>query len=121
MDPVLDYISSVGQVRGLPLEVGKSFPIFVHGGGKFYLVYIDVVRREVKKSVFGKIPSFVLEPRMKEPTGIFARGGGITMWVTDDEFRLPTRVDIHLGFGTAALILDRYEAPGVEMGKKRRR
>ncbi len=121
MDPVLDYISAVLQMRGLPLEVGKTFPVFVHGGGKFYLVFVDIVDHEVKKSAFGKIPSFVLKPRMEKPTGIFARGGGVTMWVTDDEYRLPTRVDVNLGFGTAAMILDRYEAPGVEMGKKRRR
>lgn len=120
MDPVLDYISSVLQMRGLPLDVGKSFPVFVHGGGKFYLVYVDVVDRVIKKSAFGKLPSFVLKPRMEKPTGIFARGGGVTMWVTDDKYRLPTRVDVHLGFGTAALVLDRYEAPGVKLGKKRR-
>jgi hypothetical protein len=121
MDPVLDYVSAVLQMRGLPLKVGKSFPVFVHGGGKFYLVFVDIVGHEVKNSTFGKIPSFVLKPRMEKPTGIFARGGGVTMWVTDDEYRLPTRVDVNLGFGTAAMILDRYEAPGVEMGKKRRR
>jgi hypothetical protein len=121
MAPVLDYISSILQIRGLPLEVGKSFPVFLHGGGKLYLVEVDIIGREIKRSVFGNRPSFVLAPRMQNPSGIFARGGGVTMWVTDDEHRLPIQVNVHLGFGTTLLILERYEAPGLELGKKRAR
>ncbi len=121
MAPVLDFVSAFLQMRGMPLEVGKSFPIFVHGGGKFYFGYVDVVGREIKKSVFGKIPSFALKPRTKKATGVFAGGGGVTLWVTDDEYRLPFRVDVDVKLGTASMILDRYEAPGVVLGKKRRR
>ena len=121
MDPVLDFVSAFLQMRGMPLEVGKSFPVLVHGGGRFYFGHVDVVGREVKKSVFGRIPSFALKPRTEKATGVFAGGGGVTLWVTDDEHRLPFRVDVDVALGTASLILDRYEAPGVTLGKENRR
>ena len=121
MSPVLDYMSAVFQMRGLPLETGSTFPIFVQGGGKFYFVHVDVTGIEEIKTAMGRVSCFVLKPRMDKPTGIFARGGGVTLWITNDPHRLPIRADVNLGFGTARLRLDRYEPPeGQARGKARK-
>ena len=120
MAPVLDYMSAVFQMRGLPLEIGRSFPVFVQGGGDFYLVHVEVTGIEEIKTAMGRVSCYILEPRMDKPTGIFARGGGVTLWITDDAHRLPIRADVRLGFGTARLRLDRYESPdGQILGKDR--
>ncbi len=120
LTPILDYMSAVFQMRGLPLEVGRSFPIFVQGGGDFYLVQVEVTGIETIKSAFGRVSCFVLKPSMANPSGIFARGGGISLWMTNDAYRLPIRADVHLGFGTARLRLDSYETAAGTLGKKRR-
>jgi hypothetical protein len=118
--PVLDYMSAIFQVRGLPLEVGRSYSVLAQGGGDFYLVNIEVTGIETIKTALGKVACFTLKPSMNVPTGVFARGGGATIWLTRDEHRLMVRADVNIGFGTARLRLDSYEFNGDVLGRKRK-
>lgn len=118
--PVLDYMSAIFQIRGLPLEVGRKYSVLAQGGGDFYLVNVEVTGTQTIKTALGKVACFTLKPSMNVPTGVFARGGGATIWLTQDEHRLMVRADINIGFGTARLRLDSYEVGGVVLGKKRK-
>lgn len=117
--PVLDYMSAIFQIRGLPLDVGQKYSVLAQGGGDFHLVNIEVTGTQTIKTALGKVSCFTLKPSMNVPMGVFARGGGATIWLTNDEHRLMVRADVNIGFGTARLRLDSYEADGVVMGKKR--
>lgn len=118
--PVLDYMSAIFQIRGRPLEVGRKYSVLAQGGGDFYLVNIEVTGTQTIKTALGKVACFTLKPSMNVPTGVFARGGGATIWLTQDEHRLMVRADVNIGFGTARLRLDSYEVGGVVLGKKRK-
>lgn len=118
--PVLDYMSAIFQVRGLPLEIGRKYSVLAQGGGDFFLVNIEVTGTETIKTALGKVVCFTLKPSMNVPTGVFARGGGATIWLTQDKHRLMVRADVNIGFGTARLRLDSYEFDGVVLGKERK-
>jgi len=118
--PVLDYMSAIFQIRGLPLEVGRKYSVLAQGGGDFYLLNIEVTGTQTIKTALGKVDCFTLEPSMNVPTGVFARGGGATIWVTNDKHRLMVRADVNIGFGTARLRLDSYEFDGMVLGKPRK-
>ena len=81
-------LSSFYFVRTLPLEVGKSIDIENYGDGKVYPLRILVHRKEKVKVPAGKFKCIVIEPVLKTE-GIFNQTGKLTIWLTDDERKIP--------------------------------
>lgn len=94
-----DFISAIYMMRSLPLEVGKSFVLNVSDSGVIYKVPVKVTAREKQKSILGKKWCFRLEPEVFGPNRLIEKEGDMTIWITDDDRRIPVRSRINTNLG----------------------
>ena len=85
---VMDILCAFYYTRTQALEVGGSLDLDAFGDGKVYPLRVLVHRRETIKVPAGRFPCIVVEPVIKGE-GIFNQKGKLTIWLTDDERRIP--------------------------------
>ena len=113
-----DVLSALYFVRTLPLEVGQSIAIANHIDGKNYPLIVKVHGRERVKVDAGEFDCLVVEPILRGP-GVFTQKGRLTVWLTDDEVRMPVLMKSKVVIGHVAAILKSYEtAPGAGAHRK---
>jgi hypothetical protein len=109
-DP-LDLISALVQTRDWSLKPGEKRDVLVQFGHDLYPLSIYAEGFEEVRTPIGKFKTLVLAPRMdRDPKGVFKRGGEIKVWIAQDGSRLPVKMQLKLKFGTASLLLTKYEA-----------
>ncbi|HEX5132975.1 MAG TPA: DUF3108 domain-containing protein [Candidatus Krumholzibacteria bacterium] len=107
-----DVLSAMYYVRTLPLEVGQSVSIANHTDGKNYPLIVKVHRRERIKVDAGEFDCLVVEPILRGP-GVFTQQGRLTVWITDDDRRIPVLMKSKVVIGHVAAVLKSYQtAPG---------
>lgn len=111
-----DALSSLYYVRTLELEVGKLVSFPNHSGKKNYPMRVRILGREKIKTRAGKFNCIVVEPRMKSE-GIFKHKGRLTVWLTDDDRRMPVKMksSVTIGSITAELVKWRSGRPLTEL------
>ncbi|MEZ5065211.1 MAG: DUF3108 domain-containing protein [bacterium] len=105
---VQDELSAFYYVRAMDLEVGRDVSIDSHSNRKNYPVRVIVHGRETVEVPAGKFDCLVIEPVMAEE-GIFTAKGKLTIWVTDDERRMPVLMKTKVLVGSIGASLKRYE------------
>jgi len=104
-DP-LDFITSLIQIRHWHLAVGESRPTFVLFDDEIYALVITAEAVETISTPAGPRRALRLVPRMPlEPRGMFRRDGEISVWVSDDEERVPLGFEVRVKVGTARATL----------------
>jgi hypothetical protein len=96
---VHDMVSGIYALRMMPLAVGKVFEITVSDSGLVYKVPIRVTRREMQKTVLGKVMCFRVEPEVFGVNRLIEQEGSMIIWITDDARRLPVRSQIKSNIG----------------------
>jgi len=96
-------------VRTLKLEVGKSVYMDIFDSKKLWNVEVKVLRRERISSILGDVETVVVKPLMKSE-GIFNRKGDMLIWLTDDQKRIPVKMQTKVAVGsiTATLVSGTY-------------
>jgi hypothetical protein len=105
-DDVMDVVSGFYFLRKRDLEVGKEEKLNLFDSNEYSPTTIEVLRRErIGLPGSREVDTLVLHPLFKT-AGFFRRTGDIMIWLTDDKFRVPVRVEtfITLGKVTAELI-----------------
>jgi hypothetical protein len=100
-----DVLSGFYYVRMRPLEVGKKEGLDIFDSGKFARVGVDVLRKEqVDIPEIGRMNAVVIRPNV-ETEGLFKKKGDIFIWLSDDDQRIPLRVEtiVPIGKVTAEL------------------
>jgi hypothetical protein len=103
-----DVLSAMYYVRTLPLAVGQSISIANHTDKKNYPLVVKVHGRERVKVDAGEFDCWVVEPILRGP-GIFTQKGRLTVWLTDDERRMPVLMKSKVVIGHVAAVLKSYE------------
>ncbi len=85
---VQDILSSFYYARTVPMEVGDSFDIDNYADGKIYPLKVLVHRKERIKVPAGSFNCIVVEPVLRGE-GLFNQKGKLTIWLTDDERKIP--------------------------------
>ncbi|MEO8650190.1 MAG: DUF3108 domain-containing protein [Acidobacteriota bacterium] len=98
-DSAQDMISSLYNMRLMPLEVGKTFSMSVSDSGLVYLIPVKVTAKERQKTVFGKVMCFRVEPEIFGPGRLIENDGSMVIWVTDDARRIPVRALVDASVG----------------------
>lgn len=96
---VYDPLSAFYQVRFAEIEVGKSSYVPVFDSKKVYDVEIQVLRKETVTVPAGTFDTVLIKPILKSE-GIFARKGPILIWLTDDERRIPVKLETEVKVGS---------------------
>ena len=104
-DPI-DLISALMQTRDWNLKPGEKRDLVVQFTRELYAITIKAEGYETVTTPMGKYNTLVLVPVMeKNPKGLFARGGQIKVWISQDKDRLPVKMQLQLKFGSATLNL----------------
>jgi len=102
-----DVLSALYYVRTLPLEVGQSVSFASHTDGKNYPLVVKVLREETVTVDAGTFACLVVEPILRGPA-IFTQKGRLTVWLTNDRYRIPVLMKSKVVIGSVAAVLKEY-------------
>jgi len=111
---VQDVLSAMYYIRTQPLEVGKAILVDNHTDNKNYPLEVKILRKEKIKVGAGKFECFVVEPLLQEGGGVFQHKGKLTVWLTDDQYRLPVLMKSKIFVGSISAELERYSVGKIE-------
>ena len=96
-----DVLSAIYFIRTQPLEVGKSFDVFIGDGGRVYTIPVKVIEKKRMKTVLGRVDAFRVNAELFGPERLIDREKGeFSMWITDDARRIPVRGRVKTDYGT---------------------
>ena len=111
-DKTQDILSSFYYLRNHPsidkLKVGESISIdmfFDEETTKFKLKYIG---REDITTKFGVVPSMIFRPLVQSGR-VFKEQESVTVWISDDDNRLPVRIKASLAVGSIKADLESFK------------
>ncbi|MEO6588734.1 MAG: DUF3108 domain-containing protein [Pyrinomonadaceae bacterium] len=108
-DETQDLISAIYTLRRLPFAVGKTFTIPVSDSGMVYQVPVKVTGLEKQKTVLGKVMCWRVEPDIFGDNRMIEQKGDMTIWITDDNRRIPVRSKIETKLGKVEIKLKKVE------------
>nr|WP_320012833.1 DUF3108 domain-containing protein [uncultured Desulfobulbus sp.] len=77
---------------------------------KRHKVRVAVVKREKRKTIFGKRPTLKVEPKMQF-RGLYEKSGNTALWLTDDRCRVPVEIQSRIVVGSLVAELVEYTNP----------
>jgi hypothetical protein len=104
-----DLLSGIYALRRLPFAVGKNFKHSVSDSGLVYQVPIRVTGRERQKTFLGKVMCWKIEPEVFGENRMIEQKGEMTIWITDDNRRIPVRSKIETKIGKVEIKLRKVE------------
>lgn len=107
--PVWDVISGFYHLRTLLLDVGETLSLDIFDSNKMLKTEVHVLRKE--KVAFpgrGDVEALVVKPVLRTE-GLFKHKGDILIWLTQDESRIPVRVETRVSIGKVVAQLKRVE------------
>ncbi len=107
---VQDVLSAFFYVRNLDLAPGKVYSVPAHSTRKTYDLKVIVHGRERVEVKDTEYDCFVVEPVI-EGDGLFKHEGKLTMYITDDERRIPVLIKTKVPVGSIDVQLTDYR-PG---------
>ncbi len=111
VDPCgVDLLSTFYWMRTLDLttaKTGDKIHVKMAIDDEEYDMYVRYDGKEVYETKLGKFNCIKLKPLLKEGD-IFKEGEGMTLWLTDDENRIPVRIESDLKVGRITCDLKSY-------------
>jgi hypothetical protein len=102
---VQDVLSAIYYLRTQPLEVGKSFDIMVSDSGVVYQVPVQVIEKKRKKTVLGRVEAIRVDPQVFGSNRLLSGDGQFSIWITNDNRRVPVSARIKMKYGTFDITL----------------
>lgn len=104
-----DVLSCFYYFRTQPLIVGSVLSIPVTADDKkSYVLSVDVLRKERVSTLAGAFYCLVVQPHLTF-NGVFRQKGEVTLWITDDERRLPVLIRSKIIIGSININLQRVQ------------
>lgn len=99
-----DIYASFMYLRFLDLQIGKPVYLHILDGKKLQRIEVRVLRRERVKTPAGDFSTIAIEPMVK-PEGVFEGKKGVTIWLTDDNRRIPVKAQTKVTVGSVTALL----------------
>ena len=107
-----DVLSAIYFIRTQPLEVGKSFDIFIGDGGRVYTIPVHVVEKKRMKTILGRVEVLHVQPELFGANRLIDdEKGEFSMWITDDQRHIPVGGRVKTDYGTFDIKLKRIVNP----------
>ncbi|MFC1529006.1 DUF3108 domain-containing protein [Candidatus Latescibacterota bacterium] len=104
---VQDVLSALYYIRTINLEGGGSKFVEVYADGKVYLLRIIIHGKEKITVPAGTFECLKIEPILQSE-GIFKQKGKLTIWLTDDTYKIPAKMESKVLIGSISSILESY-------------
>lgn len=111
--PVYNEFSSFYITRSMDLVPGNSFMVPTFADKKRNEVKVMVKGKEDLDTVLGRVRTVVVMPLMKFK-GLYDKDGDTVIWFTDDECRVPVRINSKILIGSLTAELQSYSNTGCE-------
>ncbi len=109
---VQDILSSFYYLRNHPnvdkLKIGESIPIDMFFDNEIVKFKLKFVGRETISTKFGNVKAMIFRPLVQSGR-VFKEEESVTVWVTDDENKMPLRIKASLAIGSLKADLDAYK------------
>lgn len=105
-----DVIGAFYYVRAVPLVEGAKFLLDSHENRKNYPLEVSVVGKEDVVTEMGTFRCWVVEPKLASGA-FFKNEGQLTLWLTDDERRIPVQMRSKIPVGAITAVLTKMERP----------
>ena len=103
-----DVLSAIYFIRTQPLEIGKSFEIFIGDGGRVYTIPVKVLEKKRMKTVLGTVDVLRVNAELFGPQRLIdAEKGEFSIWITDDARHIPVGGRVKTDYGTFDIKLKR--------------
>lgn len=99
-EPIQDVLTVIYYLRTRKLEGGKSFDVPVTDAGRVFTLSVAVLERKEIDTVLGRVNAIRIEPALFGDNAAVHAKGKLSIWVTDDERRLPVRAQLKVDLGT---------------------
>lgn len=110
-DKVHNEFSSFFSSRLMPFAVGQSFIVRTFADKKLNEVEVRVKERvHLAETILGPVDAFEITPIMKFK-GLYDKQGDTRIWYTDDECRVPVKINAKIVIGSLTSTLISYENP----------
>lgn len=114
---VQDSMSMIYFLRAFPLKVGSKLESNVFESKKVWTLTVNVVGRERIKTKAGTFDALKVKPEVTTLDGKKQDKGQMVVWLTDDERKLPVRIDAATGYGNVTAELTSF-TEGVKPAKQ---
>jgi len=103
-----DVLSAIYFIRTKPLEIGKSFDIYIGDGGRVYTIPIKVVQKKRLNTVLGRVDALRVNAELFGPERLIDNEKGeFSIWVTEDARHIPVGGRVKTDYGTFDIKLKR--------------
>jgi len=107
-----DVLSAIYFIRTQPLEVGKSFDVFIGDGGRVYTIPVHVVEKKRMKTILGRVEVLHVRPELFGTNRLIDdEKGEFSIWITDDQRHIPVGGRVKTDYGTFDIKLKRIVNP----------
>lgn len=90
------------------LKEGDSHDVDMFYGDESFKFRLKFLRKEIIKTKFGQIQSLVFRPYV-ESGRVFKEKESLTVWISDDDNKIPLRIKADLAVGSLTAELDEYK------------
>ncbi len=104
-DDVIDPLGALFLVRTMDIKVGDEILIPATDNKKIYNIKVIVHKKERVKVKAGTFNCFVVEPIMADG-GVFKKDGKVKVWLTDDIYKMPVKMETKVYIGSIEAELD---------------
>ena len=108
---VQDVLSSIYYARNIDFNrynEGDKIPFSMFMDNEVFNLYIRYVGKEVVKTKYGKFRTIKFKPLLVKGT-LFEGGERMTVWVTDDQNKVPVRIESPIVVGTVKVDMMGYK------------
>jgi|TARA_B100000131_G_C18115505_1_gene611167 hypothetical protein len=105
---IFDPIAAIYYYRTLNLNKNNQYNFFTFDEGKIKEIILKVTDIENVKTPMGKFQCFVLKPFSTDGKKLFKNDGHMTIWISNDEKRLPIKIEQNTNIGKLVLNLKNY-------------
>lgn len=100
-----DIMSAFYYLRSLNIKIGGKMNIPIFDNNKFYEAEVEVIKKDTITTIdYKEIDSVVVKLRLKSD-GLFRNKGEITVWVSDDTYKIPLKVEAEVPIGKVSVEL----------------
>jgi len=114
-----DVLSAIYFIRTQPLEVGKTFEVFIGDGGKVYTIPVKVIEKKRMRTILGRGDVLKVNAELFGPERLIDdEKGEFSIWITDDARHIPVGGRVKTDYGTFDIKLTRIVNPDQDLPQK---
>ena len=104
-----DVLSAIYFIRTKPLEIGKSFDVYIGDGGRVYTIPIKVVQKKRLNTVLGRVDALRVNAELFGPQRLIDNEKGeFSIWMTEDARHIHVGCRVKTEYGTFDIKLKRF-------------